>query len=399
MSKRKKPTRQGRSGDPRKRAAEEVSLSAAEAAPELEDEVAAALELGHPIDIAMLASSLITSLDPALAPPGSDLPAADEFVRMFLDSGGSELVTLAWVAAQLLPDPRLQTSADLAAGPHSLPDWLLALSSADVVSAWQTTDPLYDSTDIVVSLRVGDADLSVIGLIDFNSGGAIKDAFAVPVPLAAVQEALSASGQTGMQTRDLDPADARVWLEQGIAAGLAAEPPFETDTWPQIRPLLQWALRRCPTGGQGWQRRVWTSSEVRAVVAEFAASAEGAVAADPVDQELLTDALVLLGDGTYGDPLLLGAVKLEMGLTYRWPTALHHDLDRLLGLPDLLIPYVRWAHAQRDIPADDTDAALAAIAHRRAEFVRDVTALLGDEDSVAGDGVDAGGVSAQDPTA
>jgi hypothetical protein len=94
---------------------------------------------------------------------------------------------------------------------------------------------------------------------------------------------------------------------------------------------------------------------------------------------VLTDALGVIARATDADPLLLSAVRLEMGLGYLWATSLHHDLDRLLALPEALTPYVRWAHAKRGIPADDTDEALAMIAHRRAEYVRDVAEVLAAE--------------------
>jgi hypothetical protein len=384
MAKRKNSSRRGHSGDPRKRAAEERSRAQAEATPELEDEVGAALEAGHPIDIVMLASSLIAGLDPDVVTPDDEstgrLPQPGEFVRMFLDSSDPRLHVLAWTVAQLLPDARLQKEVAAALDPDAVPPWLRQLADAAVVAAWQTTDPLRDSTDIVVSLRVGEFDLTVIGLVDFNAGGALKDGFVVPAPLPAVQDALSASGETGMETWDLSPADARTWLTDAIAVGRTAEPPFESDSWPQARPLVEWALRLCPLGGRGWERRRWTSEDVETVVDGFAAAPEGAVLTEREDRAVLVDALHGLARDTFADPQLISAVRLELGLGYLWPTTLHHDLDRLLGLPDLLVPYVRWAHGRRGIPADDTEQALAAIAHVRAAYVRDVAEANADDD-------------------
>lgn len=384
MAKRKNSSRRGHSGDPRKRAAEERSRAQAEATPELEDEVGAALEAGHPIDIVMLASSLIAGLDPDVVMPDDEstggLPRPGEFVRMFLDSSDPRLHVLAWTVAQLLPDARLQKEVAAALDPDAVPPWLRQLADAAVVAAWQTTDPLRDSTDIVVSLRVGEFDLTVIGLVDFNAGGALKDGFVVPAPLPAVQDALSASGETGMETWDISPADARTWLTDAIAVGRTAEPPFESDSWPQARPLVEWALRLCPLGGRGWERREWTSEDVETVVDGFAAAPEGAVLTERADRVVLVDALHGLARDTFADPQLISAVRLELGLGYLWPTTLHHDLDRLLGLPDLLVPYVRWAHGRRGIPADDTEQALAAIAHVRAAYVRDVAEANADDD-------------------
>lgn len=384
MARRKNSSPHGHSGDPRKRAAEARARAQAEATPELEDEVAAALDSGHPIDIVMLASSLIAGLDPDVSTPAAEepavLPRPEEFVRMFLDSSDPRLHVLAWTVAQLLPDARLHAEVAAALPPETVPGWLLPVADAEVVTGWQTTDPLRDSTDLVVPVRVGDLDLTVIGLIDLNADGAMKDGFAVPAPLTAVQEALTASGATSMETSDLSPADARVWLADAIAAGRTAEPPFESDSWPQARPLVQWALRLCPPGGTGRERREWTAEDIEKVVAEFAAAPEGGVVTDRADRAALVDALHGLARETSADPLLLSAVRLELGLGYLWPTTLHHDLDALLALPDVLVSYVRWAHGRRGIPAEDTDQALAAIAHVRAAYVRDVA------EANAGDG-------------
>jgi hypothetical protein len=119
-------------------------------------------------------------------------------------------------------------------------------------------------------------------------------------------------------------------------------------------------------------RREWRVADIEEVVSEFASAPEGAVVADPAERAVLVDALHGLARDTSADPQLISAVRIELGLGFLWPTTLHHDIDTLLGLPDLLGPYVRWAHGRRGIPADDTEQALAAIAHFRATYVRDV---------------------------
>lgn len=351
--------------------------------PALEDDVATALESGHPIDVLMLASALLAGLDPDLVGserPDGGLPPPATFVRMFLEPDDPYLHTLAWTVAQLLPDPGLQAEVATALATDTLPAWLESVAHPEVVAAWQATDPLRDSTDVVISLRIGDEDLTFVGLIDFNQNGALKDGFAVPAPLPALQDAFAASGATGLVSWELSPADARAWLFEAIAVGRRTDPPFTSDSWPQARPLLEWAARLCPPGGAGWSRQVLSVEDTEEAVDRFAASPGGGVVANPESRTVLVDALRLLARHSYGDPLLLSAVKLEMGLGFLWATALDHDLDRMLALPDALGPFVRWAHAQRGVPADDTDEALAAIAHRRAEYVRDVAEAFGSDD-------------------
>lgn len=369
----------GRSGDPRRRAAEEVERARAEASPELEEVLAAAYASGHPLDIAMLASAMLASVEPDRHPAehhGAELPQPAEVVDMFLHSDNEQLRVLAWTVAQLLPDPRLHARVDAALAPEVIPGWLAPLAEPYVVGAWQVTDRLRDSSDVVISLRIGDQDLTVIGLIDFNLDAALKDGFAIPAALSEVRQALDARGQSGMDRHELTPADARAWLAEAIDIGRDSVPPLTSDSWPQARPLLEWAVRQCPAGGRGRPQRTWTTAEIEDVVAQFAGSPEGAVIGDREDRAVLTDALRVLTCETQSDPMLISPVRLELGLNVLWSTTLHHDLDRLTALPHLLRGYVRWAHAQRAIPGDQTDEALAVIAHRGATFVRDVTELL-----------------------
>jgi hypothetical protein len=198
--------------------------------------------------------------------------------------------------------------------------------------------------------------------------------------LSAFQRAFDAGGETGMESRYLAPADARAWLSEAITLGRESVLPFTSDSWPQARPLLDWAARQCPTGGSGRVHRDWTRDEIEAVVAEFAESPAGALVSDRADRAVLVDALAVISGETGSDPLLLSAVRLEIGLGALWLTTLHHDHDRLVALPEMLHAYVRWAHARRAIPTDHTDEALAVITHRGAEFVRDVVELLAPED-------------------
>ncbi|MDN5763236.1 MAG: hypothetical protein L0H41_13100 [Microlunatus sp.] len=374
MDKRKHSSRHGQSGDPRRRDAEAAAEPDFQATPELQQEIESALASKHPIHILMLASSLVAGLETGVATEPSELPSPAEFVRMFL-AGDDRLQLLAWAAAQLLPDQRLRVEVRNNLAPDALPAWLAAVEHAEIVAAWQTTDPLQDGSDVVVSLRLGEADLSVVGLVDLDSRGALKDGFAIPDPLPTFQQAFLGSDEAGMQSRDLAPADARAWLSGAIEEGRTWVPPFTSDSWPHARPLMEWAIGRCPSGGEGWHPQIRNRDEIEAVVGEFAQTEAGRqIIGRPEEHAVLVDALHVLAQETFADPLLLSAVRLQMGLSYLWATRLHEDADAVLALPDLLVPFVRYAHSRRGIPAADTDQALAAIAHCRAGYVADVAA-------------------------
>ena len=164
----------------------------AEATPELEDEVAAALDSGHPFDIVMLASSLIAGLDPDAGRPARTRPGAAAARGVRPDVPRLErppAAVLAWTVARLLPDSGCTTRSTAALEPGAVPAWLLPLARR---GGRRLADhrPVAGLVRRGVSLRVGEHDLTVVGLVDLNSDGALKDGFVVPAPLSAFQEAL-----------------------------------------------------------------------------------------------------------------------------------------------------------------------------------------------------------------
>ncbi|MGH3502654.1 MAG: hypothetical protein ACRDQA_17445, partial [Nocardioidaceae bacterium] len=77
----------------------------------------------------------------------------------------------------------------------------------------------------------------------------MKDAFVVPGPLdALVQQMFEIAGDPDMTSTDLALADARARIGEAMELAAITVPPFETDTWPAGRPLLDWVLRKLPEG-------------------------------------------------------------------------------------------------------------------------------------------------------
>src|SRR5262249_8946205 len=83
------------------------------------------------------------------------------------------------------------------------------------------------------------------------------------------------------EARDIDPADARARISAAIETGAMTFPPFETDTWPACRPLVEWAAAMLPLGGTGYPRPRWDAEAVAALAPPFPAPPVGARARRP----------------------------------------------------------------------------------------------------------------------
>jgi hypothetical protein len=64
-----------------------------------------------------------------------------------------------------------------------------------------------------------------------------------------------------MTFADLDLAEARAKVQEAIDKGRRTFPPFETDTWPGSRPLVERILRELPAGGAGYEAPEWSEEE------------------------------------------------------------------------------------------------------------------------------------------
>ena len=89
-------------------------------------------------------------------------------------------------------------------------------------------------------------------------------------------------------------------------------PPFETDTWPVCRPIVEWLTRRMPAGGHGYERPEWSERDQQELADRFFASRFGAPL-DDVDHRSLLESVIWFGTGYGpGDPLRWSSVAVEI---------------------------------------------------------------------------------------
>jgi hypothetical protein len=254
-----------------------------------------------------------------------------------------------------------------------MPDWLSGLARARAEhDVWFLTHVLGDGDDYLfgVSLPSGHS-LSALVYVDHNLGTVAKDAFVVPDPLEdlAIKVGTAIDDPDQSLTRT-DHATARAVVEAAIELGSRLYPPPSSESWPMCRPLVEWMLRRLPSGGVAPERKEWSEEETAAIAADFFASPYGAPL-DRDDERSLLESVLWFGTGyATGDPLRWSPVTVEMLLADWFPRKVIAEPAYLTKLPDLVRAYVRYCHDRKGIRAVLTEETLAAVGDYEPEYQR-----------------------------
>ena len=252
------------------------------------------------------------------------------------------------------PDMRQRCRHEVAARRHSLPPWISGLADIDVYRTVRRTHVLGDDDEIILGARLSTGEeLTCAALIDHHTFSVVKDAFVLPDSIeTVVRVAQERNTDPDTSLVDMDPADARAWLEHG----LSQHPVFtgQSETWPGCRPLLHWLTRHLPTGGTPYESPEWDSDDLSELCDDFFASAHGDRFTRRRHGRLLEGLL------SEGDPLRWSVSKIE----HLFRDGLRESdepLAVILETPQMLKSFIPFAHARSGIRDELTDEALAAI--------------------------------------
>lgn len=339
-----------------------------------------ALRDDEPFVLLNLVSALMAVTDPrSRSPFERDDPATTlpELVESFIGVSFAESTAALTVIAALTPDELLaaRIRRTLASRRHPLPGWLSGLdAAAPEPDVWLLTHILGDGDDYLFGVTLpGGRRLSMIVYVDHNLGTVVKDAFAVPEPLAdLVQHMASLIDDPDQTLIRADAADARARVEAAIEFGAMFYPPLESESWPGCRPLLEWLLRMQPSGGVAPERREWTDDERAAVVEEFFASPFGAPL-DGADERDLIDTLLWFGTSyANGDPFTWSIVTVELLLLDWFPRKVVAEPEYLAQLPAVLRAFIGYSHDRLALRPELTDAALVMVDELEPEYQRTI---------------------------
>jgi len=330
----------------------------------------------HPLALLMFASGVAALLDPRQGNPmdaGGDnsTPTLAELIGSFLAAGLQSTDNLLLVLKEFVADDLLQRRIrrEVAARKHPVPGWLLRLDQVRPDRVVESTHILGDGDNVFVGVQLpGKREITLIIYIDHNLGTIVKDAFVLNQSLDETIEVWRRVDQGATTVRELTLADARARIEPAIEQAALMFPPFESETWPMVRPLTEWVTGMMPDGGAGYQRPEWSEAALDQLKDDFCASEWGAVLDDEDHRSLLGDFLWFATDYGPGDPLRWSPVAVEMILEDWIPRKIVADVDYLTSAPDLLRALIRYSHSVRGVPEELTLQTLAAVDECEPEY-------------------------------
>jgi hypothetical protein len=342
--------------------------------PDLLYDIALALAADHPIELLAQVSSLLTALDPRVRSPferepGPEVPTLATLLPTFLHVVQVETSALLAAIAGLSTDEvlRLRVRRELADRDHVLPRWLQELAdSTPAERVVEVVHVLGDGDNILVGTRLpGGDEITAVIYIDHNAGRVVKDGFVVPLPVdELVEQMLTVADDPDTEARDISPADARVRITEAIEHGALTYPPYESDSWPASRPLIEWMTALLPAGGVGYPHIEWDEGSRTELAERFLASPEGA----GCDPRLLGDLLWFGTDYGPGDPLNWSPTRVEILLLDWIPRKIVAEAELLATGPDLLRAFIRFSHRERGIRAALTDETIGAVDEFEREY-------------------------------
>ncbi len=330
-----------------------------------------------PVPLLELASSIV---ELSTARPTDDLVGRhpsdrSELLEPLALSGLPETAALAWAMLPML-DQLSQAFVRSNVALPLRPGWLAALHDVSVIGTWQLSDVLGDGDNVLIGVRWPQHEATLIVYIDHNVGTLVKDAFVVPESLTATrrhyEELLRREGRADDQSLvPIDPADARARVEEAIQQAQRTVPGFESETWPAVRPLVDWWVSLLPPGGTGYEVEPPTQEERAALADRFVNSSFAARLAAPaaVVREMADTLLWYSGGRGACDPLQWSAVMVEIVLVDFIPRKVVAPREELSQVPEILRALVRFAHHERGIRPGLTAEVEAAIDRWTPQFM------------------------------
>jgi hypothetical protein len=328
-----------------------------------------ALRSNHPLNLLTMASQLMAVLDRrhrhSMAADDDELPSLARLCETLLNVGFRQTDALLLVFGRMCGNELLakRIQRAVAERKHPMPGWLLRLDELHPTRVVEMSHVLRDGDNVALEVQLpGSRQCTVLIYIDHNLGTVVKDAFVLDGPLdELVENMANIDSASDVEVRELPLADARTRITDAIDTGAITFPPFETDTWPGIRPFTEWVVSMLPEGGTGYVRPEWSEKQLADLTNDFFASGFAGGLDDEDHRSLLGSILWFATDYGPGDPLRWSPTAVEILLLDWIPRKIVAPPDYLKQAPDLVRAFVRYCHAKRGIPRELTTQTLREI--------------------------------------
>ncbi|MFN0089691.1 MAG: DUF6398 domain-containing protein [Acidimicrobiales bacterium] len=253
------------------------------------------------------------------------------------------------------------------------PAWLEDAGRAEVVGCWLVSHPLGDGENVLLGCRYpSGAEHTVLAYIDHNGGSLVKDAF-VGGPAAELVEDFRrlAAEEPDTAVEPLSPASAAARLRSGLAVTDLGLPAVETDSYPDVRALLDARLRTLPAGMAPAPARL-APAERDELVAEFLAAEGRAWAAHGDGAAIAWELLRFRCDDGDGRALRWSPAVVELLLTEWFFRAVPADAAFYALTPSVLRDWIRFAGRRSGLAARHVQATLAAVDRFEPQFLTEL---------------------------
>ena len=305
-----------------------------------------------PLEVEVVTSDVLGSWWKRL-PPGEDPDAVfgEGAISYAAQAGTREAMALLRALAVLGVTPAQRDAASCAAAALAAvgvadPSWAATIGRVEVGACWRLADVFGDQASLLAVFGYGRREHGLVALVDFNHlGGWVKDLFVTPEPARVLRELRKTARSEPYAVLDqVDPAEARGLLEDGLAATDAT---WEPEVGNELRQFRALALARC-RAMPAPDRPARAVPEIHdaerdAIVAEFLASPHASQLPDEAARygaRLLVD---FGADYDAGKPLRVSPAKIA-GFLLDWVPAkvILDDADRD-ALPGVVAAWVCWA--------------------------------------------------------
>jgi hypothetical protein len=317
-----------------------------------------------PLDVEVLASGMLGSWWQRLA-PGEDLDAVlgEGVISHAAQAGTPEAMALARALAVLGVTPAQREAASAAAAALTAagvadPPWAATVGRVQVGACWRLADVFGDQASLLSVFGYGRREHGLVALVDFNHlGGWVKDLFLTLEPGTVLRELRKAARSEPFAVLEqVDPAEARRVVEDGLAATDATWQPEVSDEFREFRALALARCRAMPAPDRPAEPVAELDiAERDAIVAEFLASPH---AADLPEEAARYGARLLVDFGAdydAGKPLRVSPAKIA-GFLLDWVPAkvILDDADHD-ALPRVVTAWARWAGERAGLPSAAVD--------------------------------------------
>ncbi|HEY6295709.1 MAG TPA: hypothetical protein VIX15_08600, partial [Streptosporangiaceae bacterium] len=263
------------------------------------------------------------------------------------------------------------------------PGWAEHLGAVAPAECYVNPDTLGDADEVIcVFSYAGEEPHALVTVVDYNSGGMIRDGWVtsrVAKLLDHCREATELRGAEGKQAfREIDAGQARQMLETALGVTDAAADPAVSESFPSYHAFIRARIRALPpprgratSSTTGPRRQAWSRDRRAMLAAEFLASDEAEDLSDRGAASHCADRIIDYGcDKDFGRPLRMSPTKVETFLLGWLPRKVMLSQSEQDAMPHVLAAWVRWAGRRRGLAEPVVTETLEAVFNAMGVFAQ-----------------------------